>query len=195
MKTTLIGISGKAGVGKDTLADYIVRTYGFQRYGFADPIKELLNKRFGWTMEDWNDRAWKEGPTIQVLARPHPLGHCQNLVQQKLSMRELAQWLGTEAGRETHGEDCWVNVFQRRWIEAGAPKTVIPDVRFENEAAKIRQHGGIIIHLKRDVEAVAEHKSEAGIIQHPNDYILYNKGTIERLHSVFDMWFETLIAK
>jgi dephospho-CoA kinase len=39
----LIGLSGKAGAGKDTVADYLVRCYKFQRMAFADPMKRFLN--------------------------------------------------------------------------------------------------------------------------------------------------------
>jgi cytidylate kinase len=42
----LIGICGKAGSGKDTIADHLVVNHGFQKYAFADPLKEIV-KVFG----------------------------------------------------------------------------------------------------------------------------------------------------
>lgn len=32
---------GKAGAGKDTIANYLIRRYGFRRYAFADKIKQI----------------------------------------------------------------------------------------------------------------------------------------------------------
>ena len=39
----IIGILGNKRVGKDTVADYLVKNYGFIKYNFADPIKEICN--------------------------------------------------------------------------------------------------------------------------------------------------------
>lgn len=40
----LIGISGKMRVGKDTVAEYIVREYGFREVKFSEGIKEIYDK-------------------------------------------------------------------------------------------------------------------------------------------------------
>jgi dCMP deaminase len=37
---------GKAGAGKDTVADHLVRRYGFVRYAFADRLKEIARDLF-----------------------------------------------------------------------------------------------------------------------------------------------------
>ena len=44
----IVGISGKAQVGKDTIGDYLVRKYGFEKLGFAIYLKSLATKVFGW---------------------------------------------------------------------------------------------------------------------------------------------------
>lgn len=215
----LLGITGPVGCGKDTLADYLVKQHGFVRYGFADSIKGLLNKCFGWTNEQWNDRKWKE--SAQLLSRDtvdefvSKYGRTPpQRPREAWSPRQLAQWLGTEAGRMTHGEDCWVNVFER-WYRAVANmriqdqcaaaqkteaargikmppdfKVVIPDVRFENEAARIRQLGGIILHLTRPGHGkINDHVSENGIIPQPTDYRLDNFGSIQDMFNLFERIF------
>ena len=40
----IIGLSGYAQVGKDTVANYLVEKYGFVKVSFADPIREALYK-------------------------------------------------------------------------------------------------------------------------------------------------------
>ena len=42
-----IALTGKAGVGKDTLAAYAVAVYGFRKFAFADRLKELDYELFG----------------------------------------------------------------------------------------------------------------------------------------------------
>jgi len=38
----IIGLSGYAQSGKDTVADVLVKEYGFERVTFADPIRKIL---------------------------------------------------------------------------------------------------------------------------------------------------------
>lgn len=47
----IIGLSGKAQVGKDTIGDYLVRKYGFEKLGFAVYLKSLAKNVFGWNGE------------------------------------------------------------------------------------------------------------------------------------------------
>lgn len=54
MRVLLIG---KAGAGKDTVAEYLVKCHGFRRYAFADKIKqiamELWPEEFGYRKPRW----------------------------------------------------------------------------------------------------------------------------------------------
>lgn len=45
----LVGISGQAGSGKDTVADYLVSEYGYVKVSLADPIKRFGREVFGFT--------------------------------------------------------------------------------------------------------------------------------------------------
>jgi dephospho-CoA kinase len=38
----LVGVCGKAGAGKDTIADYLVNAYKFKKIALEDPIKRLV---------------------------------------------------------------------------------------------------------------------------------------------------------
>ncbi len=155
----LIGLTGKAGSGKDSVADALVAKYGYAKYSFAQPLKELLNERFGWTMEMWADRLWKECPALHALDRNHiPIvGY---------SPRQLAQWLGTDILRRFAGPDVWVELMRQRVDKLeiqGVPGVVVADVRFDNEAVAIIARGGLVLHLTNpDAGAVAAHVSELG---------------------------------
>lgn len=170
----LIGIAGKAGAGKDTLADQLVRQHGFVKYSLAAPMKKMLNDLFGWTDENWQDRKWKERKS--VLFNMRNIG--RSIDVDSLSPRQLAQWLGTEVGRTIGGPDVWLNLMVREWnslrynldyhhgegVSEPCARMVVADVRFDNEARRIRDLGGVIIRINRPgVAGVAQHASEKGV--------------------------------
>lgn len=169
-KIRLIGITGIAGSGKDTLADYIIGKYGAKKLALADPIKAILNSIFGFPAAAWDDRAWKEKAQAMI-------GH---------SPRVLAQSLGTDWGRRIN-EDLWIAKLVGRWRESDSAFTVVPDVRFDNEAVYMLRSGGMMIRVERDeVEPVAPHASEAGVQDQLVHLSIVNNGTVEDLHEAFD---------
>jgi hypothetical protein len=129
----LIGITGKAGSGKDTLAEYLQIVYGYHRYALAGPIIEKLNARFGWTSEQWKDRTWKEATSVQ----------CGGVGAGQFSPRSWVQWLGAQV-RELCGDDYLARLMAREWHELprGVTGMVVSDVRLNCEAAAIRALGG-----------------------------------------------------
>lgn len=160
----LIGIAGRARSGKDTVANFIVAAIGGYRYSFADPIRAMLVP-LGVDMSDpyWQARKEEPIPTLGV------------------SPRRMMQTLGTEWGRRLINPDLWLIMAHQRLLQNG-PGMVISDVRFDNEAAWIRKHGGRIIHVIRpDTKAVEAHASEDGIEMQDTDARLFNSGTLEEL--------------
>lgn len=179
----IVGFTGKAGAGKDTLAACAAR-FGYARYSLADPIKDLLNARFGWKPEWWDNREWKETPRY--------IHGCSSYLA-AFSPRSWAQWLGTEVGRTLAGDDVWVNALLAKAAANGHGKRcVVPDVRFNNEARKIQEMGGIIIHVFRDVPSVEAHVSERGVDDLYLDYTINNNGTVEesdlQLRQILERW-------
>lgn len=156
----LLCLAGKAGVGKDTLADYLVREHGYVKYRFADPLKKLLNDRFGWTAADWDNRHWKEDDHDGLWG-----GRLEGCMVATFSPRSWAQWLGTEVGRTIGGKDVWVEAMWHSYVAQDSPKPmVVADARFDNEAASFWARGGDVLHIERPgAQAVLAHSSEAGI--------------------------------
>ena len=64
----LIGILGRKRSGKDTAGNYVVENYGYDRYAFADPIKDILKTMFDFSDEQLNnnkekiDKRWNVSP-------------------------------------------------------------------------------------------------------------------------------------
>ncbi len=158
----LIGITGKAGSGKDTVADIILQQYPGVKRAMAKPIKDAFEAIFGFD-PDSISRLQKENimPGFDF------------------SPRRAMQTLGTEWGRELDA-DIWIELAHKNlYFLIGKPGyLLIPDIRFQNEAAWVRAQGGILIHVERpDVQEVESHASESGTGIAPN-IIIHNNGSI-----------------
>lgn len=169
----IIGLTGRARVGKDTVARFIVAARGGYQYSFADPMRAMLKAGFN---IDLNDPYW--------------IQHKEDIIPAiGKSPRELMQTLGTEWGRNLINEDIWLILARQRLLSSG-PGMVVADVRFDNEAEWVRKLGGRIIHITRDsAERVKQHASEVGVAQEAGDGILINNGTLQDLQqSVKDLF-------
>ena len=157
----LIGISGKAQSGKDTLGKFLCDRYRCLHYYFAKPLKEGAKIMFALTDEQIENKE-------KVI---EPWG---------ISPRTIYQRLGTEVGR---GID--VNIWVKNaemFVKRNAGFTVvITDVRFDNEAAWIHNRGGVVINIVRDQDDIKEnkHSSEGGLKPDSIDLQIRNNGTIE----------------
>ncbi len=175
-KEVVVGLTGFAQVGKDTLAQELVKHLGFERHGFADALKSIL---------------YALNPRVELYNNDF-IGHwhVQTLVDQKgweeakkePEVRELLQRLGTEGGRVALGKDVWVNTL---FTQPTGPRIVIPDVRFENEAQAIRARGGSVIRIHRPgTGPINAHISDQ--IDFEADYEVVNDRT------PFDAYYEIL---
>jgi hypothetical protein len=115
----IIGFLGKAGVGKDTAADYLCLNYGFTRVAFADPLKRFCMEVFDWTEEQlWGPSEMRNKPDERYLqAMVYPASRAVEKstsikqverVPRYLSPRYALQTLGTEWGRGCY-ENIWVD--------------------------------------------------------------------------------------
>ncbi len=150
----LLGLVGRAGAGKSTVARYLVDEHAFEHIALAAPVRAMVGALFHEVgiADAWaEDRVLKETPTA--------LG---------VSYRVLAQTLGTEWGRRTLRPDFWLLAAAHKLEQArrhGVP-VVVSDVRFADEAEWIRRHGGVLVRIQRDRQpdepAVRPHESEDG---------------------------------
>ncbi len=167
MTQLLIGLAGAARSGKTSAAQHLAVLFGFIHYALAQPIKAMLAQ--GFNLGDAHlEGALKEQPLPWLGKAP----------------RELMQLLGTEFGRGMVHPDLWLllaaqNLDNLINCYPGGRGVVISDLRFENEAAFVRQRGGVVIHILRpDAPGVAAHSSEAGIGIHDNDLVIHNDGEL-----------------
>lgn len=130
----LIGLSGKAGTGKNFLAQQILAPLGFKECALADELK-IRGVAVG-------------AGTYDELFHTKPV-----------HIREWLQQEGTECGRDVYGEDMWVNALMARLTRVeevwGFSSFVVTDVRFPNEVEAIQERGGRVYRIEAPVRAAA----------------------------------------
>lgn len=182
-REVLVGLTGPAGCGKDTIANLMLKHGQFDRYALASPIKEGLWQMLDIPMSTWRDRTAKEA-VIPWLGK---------------SPRQLAQTLGTEWGRQQVHPEIWIKLMQRRWkrVQASAnPRMVVSDVRFDNEAQAINDAGGTVWRVDRPKGLpVATHSSEVGVSGHLVTGVVHNTGTVYQLEVVVMQWVNFLLTR
>jgi hypothetical protein len=96
--------------------------------------------------------------------------------------------MGTEVGRNIFGENCWIDIAQRK-IEALPPgsKVVITDIRFPNEAEWVKAQGGEVWEILREgVGPVNDHASDQKLDGSLIERTFYNDSTISYLEERVD---------
>lgn len=162
----IIGISGKAEAGKDTIGDFLVRTHGFHRVASANALKRIATNIFGW----------------------------DGIKDQK--GRQFLQELGCAVRnyRPTYWIDQALQEIQRQESSFGNKNFVITDVRFKNEAELIRKSGGQLWRVNRPGIPMLDHYSETELDSYPDfDLVFLNGGTIAQLESVVDARYRQLL--
>lgn len=192
----IVGISGYIGSGKDTVAKIIQyldvqRVYGskvkFEDFiatqesswkvkKFAGKLKQIATLLTGIPVENFEDQEFKKTEMGAAWG---------------MSVREFLQKLGTEGLRDGLHKNVWVNALMSDYKvgKDGYPNWIISDTRFPNEAAAIKDAGGIVIRVNRPdnivkgsgQQRVARHASEISLDEWDFDVVIENNGTIEEL--------------
>jgi len=209
----IIGLSGKALVGKDTVADYLLDRYGWNRkVSFAHNLKTSCSILFGLTWEQVSTQDGKKTPLDKpVVVTEHEIRsviewmrktHTVNLNDKDYSHllgveletpRDILQFVGTDIMRYYVDDYHCEVVFKKLDTQ---DKVVITDVRFPNEAVKVLESGGYLIRIERPLilreiyGAVPNtaHYSEIALDDWDNwSYRLKNDGEhLSNLYSIVD---------
>lgn len=156
----LIGISGKKGSGKDTVAELIQQMLTRQVYiiGFADELKKEVSD-----------------------ATKMSVGFIE---KNKEQFRAVLQWWGTDFRKHFVGEDYWIAKVTKTIKHLNAKEqdlVIIKDVRFYSEASFIERVGGMMIRVERDAVLKDNHISELELDKHKFERVILNNGTKEQL--------------
>jgi hypothetical protein len=172
----LLAMSGLKGSGKDTVANIIVKEYGFTKIAFADALRQMcLIIDPVVTMQD--------GTVITTLSSVVK-GMGWDQAKRKIpEVRRLMQVIGTEAVRGLFGENTWITALHNRYPDMAdeSARYIITDCRFDNEADFVHCLKGDIIWVDRPGLLSDGHASESPALKERAQYILDNNETIEEL--------------
>lgn len=156
----LIGLSGYAQSGKDTVASILVREFGYERIAFADPIKEFVYRVSPTIKSAVDEVGWEEAKTMQYT-------------------REMLQNVGI-AARDIIHPNIWIDLALAK--AKHEHRVVITDVRFKNEAQMITIAGGELWRVHRKFTGpVNDHISETELDNHPFDRHIFNDAGLNGL--------------
>lgn len=162
---TVIGLCGRAGVGKNWIASHIFSPLGFREVALADHFKvEAVGVgRFSF------EQVFHTKPK---------------------DARTYLQQRGTEQGRAfdediwTRHLTAWLQLWNERW---GFTRYVVTDLRFPNEVAWVRGLKGLVLAVRSDRAATLtpeqlQHPSEAAVeeaARTADGYVWNDKGMSE----------------
>ena len=198
----LISVSGLIGEGKGTVADYLVKQYGFQKAAFADSLKDATSAIFSWP------RYLLEGDTDESREfREEKDEWWSEKLGMNVTPRHILQVFGTEVFRDGFHSDIWLLSAYKKYLESNND-FVFADARFCNELDFVQKNGGYAIVVQRgkrpnwweiaieanqgceyaqsSMASFGVHPSEYKWIGHEFDFEIYNRTTLDSLYNEVD---------
>lgn len=187
----IISLTGNMGVGKDTMADYMVAKYGFVKISMADPFKRIAKEIYEFSDEQlWGPSEARNKDDVRY---PRADGTF-------LSARIVTQLLGNELSRLAYPET-WIvymkrvidkiqqgyfysekrGAFQEEGKKSEYTGIIVSSCRFQNEIAAVKEMGGTSVRLVRPAllvetfldAGVGNHLSEKEQLSLPDDFFDY----------------------
>lgn len=197
----IIGLSGKAQSGKDTVYKMIV--YAIHYWQYYDKMKkagyiefkdsyslEHMEKCCDCVKDYWNG-IYKHSFASYLKAALAVICDCDVIDFESidfknskvpwlnLTYRELLQKFGTAVRNEVC-DDFWVKAAFKDCIEDDYIH-IFTDVRFLSEAEAIKEHGGVLVRINRDGAGAGNHVSETELDNYEFDVVINNNGNLEDL--------------
>lgn len=168
-RTKLLAFAGYAGAGKDAACALV----GWPTRAWADPVYAAAL-----ALDPWVNSA---GCALSTLVARRGWD-CRRLYPE---VREFLQRVGVDAGRDIHGQDCWV-----RLLDLTGPLCV-SGTRFLNEVHAVHAAGGHVVWVHRPgVGPANDHASEHQLSPAACDYVLRNDGDLSDLGNSVQVMLE-----
>lgn len=195
----ILGIGGGKGCGKDTVADILIKHYNYRKISWADPLKEMLSEALNIPLNEFYDRTKDDIRAVEINAEEagklldlitESYGELENYTNLRLelqntkyeSLRDLMQRFGTEFGRRKIDPEIWIKLTKNR-VNPG-DLLIFPDVRFKGEFDAIKELGGFMMKINRDLDNQDSHESEnLDIPDSEFDFLVDNNACLSSLHS------------
>lgn len=168
----ILGIAGPAGSGKDTLARMLLKHLPAAHIeSFATPGKEMLRVGLGLSDQQLH-------------------GDLKDVVDSRYSKtpRDLMKSLMHDWGRERVSPQVWLDAMVA--TSTATNILITPDVRYENEAAWVREHGQLF-HIVGRGDLGDSHISAKRLPRELRDYTFFNNGPLEHMEE----WVANIVRK
>ena len=187
----IIGISGKAGSGKDTVAKMLEVLYANPDISYED----FANRRYkNFTDIQIVHFADTLKETAQVLFR---IGEWETNTQEGKkttsnwigkTVRELLQGIG-QGLRDAIDPNLWVKILFAN--TEGWSNYIIADVRYPNEIKAIKERNGVLIRIDRKGAGAGNHSSETALDNYKEwDVHIENNSSIEDLFEAMKIFIK-----
>ena len=211
-----LGLLGKARVGKDKFAGYLIgclekrHQRNFIHIAFATELKNMCKFHFGLS----DDQLWESGKDIREVPderfpRPYITDseeskyfykyYIENDIKEELywTPREIMQKLGSFY-RQIQG-DYWVKALERHIEFEGLEDVIITDVRHINECEYVKNSEGVLIQITRPTTEKIhgmDHESETVLDNMPDGYFdikISNNKTLNDLYKAAEDTSDAII--
>lgn len=164
-RPSIIGLHGKMGAGKNECARRLafLSDEPVVEVSFAAKLKQSAAALLGCTVDDlerWKNEGWQRVAVGTQVEDDYFVPASQQ------SVRSFLQRYGTESHRDVFGPDFWLDAALPLLPYAGAHNPyahalhVVTDVRFQNEADRVRELGGVVVQVVGPDTDTGAHVSE-----------------------------------
>lgn len=167
----IIGLSGVARAGKDTVAKVLHDLYGYQPVSFSDMLNQALL-----ALDPWVRTGYEDWSRYSVVIERNGYEDAKDRFEE---VRRLLQAMGTEVGRNLLGENIWVDALFNN-LPSGL--VAITNVRFPNEFSAVLDRDGVNWRINRPGFTPSNnHISDTALDGYIFDQHIENDGTVRDL--------------
>lgn len=170
----LVGLNGESRSGKDSVAQILVRKYGFTQVALATAIRNILLDLDPWV-------HLNNGTLVELSVLHSNCGGDWDEI--KARSRDSVEWM------IKLGQSARSHVSEDVWLQAAFPfgerlsgNIVVSDIRQPNEVVFLHRHGGLLWRIERPG---TEKRGMDDLLKNVSiDAIIDNSGTIEQLEEI-----------
>lgn len=154
----IIAFAGRKQSGKTTACEFTARVFSetvranSSIYNFADPLKKMCIDIFGLSYDQCYGSDDNKNELVNCLWPDSQL---------KMTAREVMQYVGTNVFRKMQ-HNVWADATIRRIENENLPLSLIADCRFPNEVEAVKNAGGLVVKLNRNLYD-STHESEIAL--------------------------------
>ena len=151
----IIAFAGRKQSGKTTSCEFVQSLFANKEtkiYNFADPLKQLCIDIFGLTYDQCYGTDENKNEIVDC---------CWSGTDSKMTAREVLQYVGTDVFRAMQ-HNVWSSATIRLIQKEQPDVALIADCRFPNEVEAVKNAGGVVLKLNRNLYE-STHASETAL--------------------------------